>query len=285
MHDLQKHHKNESLPTLNDFSSHAVKKAVRSESLLHPLSLYASSVGLLSGLGWFLFEMPILAIGMGGLLGVGVGTITINMFFRGDAIARKYIDTLSGRFAREREIILQSLSSDLEQCMHIKGAEQYTEQAQQQYVFIEEKYSTFRTMLDKKLNRGELTYARFLGAAEQVYLGGLDTLRRIVVLLQSVSTIDRDYIAERVAELRQLEKIEPADKREFQTLKERLALLQQQLKQVNQLLTDNEESMTVMNQTIATVAQMQTGSGLASMDLETAMENLQELAKRNYHID
>ncbi len=285
MHDLQKYNENERLPSLNDFSSHSVQKAVRSESLLHPLSLYTSSVGLLSGLGWYLFEMPLLAAGMGILLCVGAGTTIINMFFRKDIIARNYLDTLSARFAREREILLQSLTSDLKQCMQVKGAEQYAEQAQQQYMFIEEKYCTFRTMLDKKLNQGELTYARFLGAAEQVYLGGLDTLRRIVILLQSVSTIDPDYIAERIAELRQRERIEPADKREFQTLKKRSTLLQQQLKQVNRLLTDNEESMTIMSQTIATVAQMQTGGGLASMDLETAMENLQELANRNYHTD
>jgi hypothetical protein len=61
--------------------------------------------------------------------------------------------------------------------------------------------------------------------------------------------------------------------------------MEQQLKQVNSLLTDNEESMTIMNESIATVAQMRTGGDLASMDMETAMENLQELAGRRYHTE
>lgn len=273
----------EQLPSLEDFSGKAVQKAVYSESLFHPVSLYSTSLGLLSGLGWYLFDMSMLAIGMGGLLFVGGGMAIVNMFFRSDVIARQYLNRLSSRFAKEREIILQTLNTDLEQCPHIKGAEQYGEQARQQYLFIKEKYDKFRIMLDQKLKHGELTYARFLGAAEQVYLGGLDTLRQIVVLLQSVSTIDADYIARRLEELEQLKTPDSADEREYTTLKERRALLEQQLKQVNSLLTDNEESITTMSQTIATVAQMRTGGDLASMDLETAMENLQELAKRNYH--
>ncbi|WP_339137766.1 MAG: hypothetical protein WGN25_06515 [Candidatus Electrothrix sp. GW3-4] len=273
----------ERLPSLEDFSGQAVQKAVRSESLFHPVSLYSTSLGLLSGLGWFLFDISMLAIGMVGLLCVGAGMAGVNMFFRRDIIARQYLNRLSGRFAREREGILQTLSTDLEQCPHIKGAELYGVQAQQQYVFIKEKYDKFRTMLDQKLKHGELTYARFLGAAEQVYLGGLDTLRQVVILLQSVSTIDPEYIAGRLAELEQIKTPDSADEREYTTLKKRLALMKQQLKQVNSLLTDNEESITIMNQSIATVAQMRTGGDLASMDLETAMENLQELAKRNYH--
>ena len=228
-----------------------------------------------------------LAAGMAGLLCLGAGMTVVNMFFRRDIIARQYLDRLSARFATEREGILRTLSTDLEKCRHIRGAGRYGDQARQQFIFITEKYDTFRAMLDQKLKRGELTYGRFLGAAEQVYLGGLDTLRRVVVLLQSAATIDPDYIARRLAEL-ELERLatpDPADEREYATLKKRLDLMEQQLKQVNSLLTDNEESMTIMNQTIATVAQMRTGGDLASMDLETAMENLQELANRSYHTE
>jgi hypothetical protein len=275
------------LPSMDDFSSSSVKKAVRSESLFHPVTLYSTSLGLLAGLGCFLFaeQRLILAVGTVVLLGLGAGMAAVNMFFRGDVIARKYLDTLSSRFAKEREYMLQSLCGDLKECIQIKGAEQYSAQAQQQYRFIEDRYTKFKTMLAHKLNQGELTYARFLGAAEQVYLGGLDTLRRIVVLLQSVNTIDPEYIAMRLAELNRLTQPEKADEREFATLKNRLELREQQLQQINQLLTDNEESMTVMSHTVATVAQMRTHGGLASMELDAAMDNLRELAGRTYHTD
>lgn len=278
---------NAQLPSMDDFSSSSVKNAVRSEILFHPVTLYSTSLALLAGLGCFLFaeQRFILAVGTVSLLCLGAGMAAVNMFFRGDVIARKYLDTLSARFAKKREYILQTLSGDLEECVQIKGAEQYGAQARQQYTFIGEKYTKFRTMLAHKLNQGELTYARFLGAAEQVYLGGLDTLRRIVVLLQSVSTIDAEYIAMRLAELNRLVQPDEADEREFATLKSRLELREQQLKQINRLLTDNEESMTVMSHTVASVAQMRTHAGLASMELDAAMDNLRELADRTYHTD
>jgi len=135
-------------------------------------------------------------------------------------------------------------------------------------------------LLDQKFNTGELAHASYLGAAEQVYLSVLDNLLRVVSLLHGASAIDLDYIRQRQEELQGLGHLDNADERELQTLKKREQLRRSHLDQVNQLLTANEESMTAMDETSAAIAMLQTGSGLAEVDMETAMSYLKELAGR-----
>lgn len=137
-----------------------------------------------------------------------------------------------------------------------------------------------KKLLDKKFNTGELTYGSYLGAAEQVYLSVLDNLLKSVSLLQSVETIDPEYINGRYRELQALDQVTEADEREFEALQKRLDIRNNQIQQVNTLLTENEESMTIMDETIAAIADLQTGKGLGENDLQTAMDHLKEIAGR-----
>ncbi len=275
------------LPDLDDFSSTSVKKAVRAESLLHPLTLYPLALGALSGMAAFLYELPLFFVGMGGLMALGTTTSIINFFFRDDAIAQKYLDSLSKKFAEQRRQLLQTLEQDLEQCSTISGAEHFGKQGLTQFKNIENKYRKLKNLLNKKFSAGELTHGSYLGAAEQVYLSVLDNLQRIVSLLQGAGAIDPEYIKHRQQELKKLKKIDKADEREFQTLSKRKGLRDKQLQQVNQLLTTNEESMTTMDETSAAIAALETDRGLAEVDMETAMGHLRELAKRvgNYELN
>ncbi len=145
-----------------------------------------------------------------------------------------------------------------------------------QFAKVEKKYRKFNSLLNQKFSATELTHGNYLGAAEQVYLSVLDNLLRIVSLLQGASAIDPEYIRHRHQELENLERVDEADEREFMTLKKREKLRSSQLQQVNRLLTINEESMTIMDETIAAIAALQTGSGLAEIDMETAMGHLKE---------
>ena len=272
------HDKN--LPDLDRFSGQSIRQAIRRESFLHPLVLYPAALGALSGFAAFLYDLPVLLLGMGGLLAVGAGTSVVNYFFRSDAISGRYLEQQAEKYRRERERLLDTLTSDLEHCSTVLGAEQYADQGEQQFAAIGRKYQRLRDMLLKRFKPGELTYGSFLGAAEQVHLSVIDNLLRIVSLIQSAETIDASYIADRIADLQRLKKITEADEREFDALQKRLELRDNQLQQVNILLTENEESMTVMDQTIAAIAAIQTGKGLADSDLQSAMNHLQEIAKR-----
>lgn len=268
------------LPDLNDFSSSSIRKVVRNESLFHPMTLYPLALGTLSGMAAVLYELPLFFAGMGGLMAVGAASSIINYFFRDDAIARNYLNSLNRRFAKQRQQLLQTLEQDLEQCSVIPGAEHYGKQGLRQFSRIEKKYRKLSSLLSKKFSTTELTHGSYLGAAEQVYFSVLDNLLYIVSLLQGVSVIDPEYIRHRHQELKKLQQVDEADEREFQTLKKREALRNSQLQQVNALLTANEESMTTMDETSAAIAALQTGRGLAEVDMETAMGHLKELAGR-----
>lgn len=268
------------LPDLESFSSASIKRAVRNESLLHPLALYPTALGMLSGMAALLYDLPLFFLGMGGLLAVGATTSVISYFFREEAISSKYLKKLTREFNKKRQILLETLNNDLKQCATIAGAEHYGEQGFEQFGRVEKKYNQLKKQLDKRFNTGELTYGSFLGAAEQVYLSVLDNLLKIVSLLQSVQTIDPAYIDERHQQLQTLEHVTEADEREFEALQKRLELRTKQSQQVNSLLTENEESMTIMDETIAAIADLQTGKGLGKNDLQTAMDHLKEIASR-----
>lgn len=270
----------ESLPDLDDFGAKSVRQAVRHESLFHPMVLYPAAIGLLSGFAAFLYDLPMLFLGMGGLLAVGAGTSVINYFFRGEAISGKYLEKLAQKYRKERERLLETLTADLQHCATVAGAEQYGNQGQLQFVGIDRKYQRLRELLQRKFKVGELTYGSFLGAAEQVHLSVIDNLLRIVTLIQSAETIDPEYIAARIKDVQSLKKVTEADEREFEAYQKRLELRENQLQQVNTLLTENEESMTVMDETIAAIADIQTGKGLADSDLQSAMSHLKEIAGR-----
>ncbi len=273
------------LPDLEAYSVDSVRKAVRNESFLHPLVLYPTAFGMLTGFAALLYNLPLLFLGMGGLLAVGAGTSVVNYFFRQESISGKYIEKLSKKFERQRELLLEKLGQDLRKSTVVPGAEQYARQGVEQYTRIEKKYRRMSDLLQKKFKRGELTYGSFLGASEQVYLSVLDNLLKIVSLLQGVESIDPVYIAERRKELALLPELAPADERELEALEKRMQLRKKQLDQINGLLTENEESMTVLDETIAAVAEVTTGKNLAEVDLHTAMAHLKEIAGRTKMFD
>ncbi len=270
------------LPDLDNFSTASIKRAVRNESLLHPLTLYPAAVGMLTGLAAVLYDFPLLFLGMGSFLAVSATTSVVNYFFREETISGKYLEKLTREFRNKRRILLKTLRGDLKQCAAITGAEQYGGQGYEQFSRVEKKYTRLKELLKKKFSAGELTYGSYLGAAEQVYLSVLDNLLKIVSQLQSAETIDPEYIDARKQELHSLSQVTKADEREFEALQKRLDLRESQLQQVNTLLTENEESMTIMDETIAAIAELQTGKGLAATDLQTAMDRLREVAGRTH---
>ncbi|ETX05029.1 hypothetical protein [Candidatus Entotheonella palauensis] len=264
-----------------DFSKAAVEKAVLTATLQHPLTLYPIAVGvvgvaavvlLIPSFGWFLAAV--------GAVALGIGSWIVNFFFRSDVYADRYIQSLHDDFARQRQARLESLQEALEVCQTVPGAGHLASQGAEQFVQIREKFDNLVAILDRKLNRHELTYHRYCGSAEQVYLSVLDHLRDVVTLLQSVRAIDPAYVQQRQAALQALANVTPADAAELSTLNERQQLYSQQLERVNVLLTQNEAAMTTLDQTTAALADMKTVAGRASVDMETARQALEALAQR-----
>ena len=166
------------------------------------------------------------------------------------------------------EAELGALKRDLDQLEDSRPAHQL--QA------IGEKRDNLVTMLDRRLKAGELTYARYLSTAQQVYLAVISNLREVVVAAGSVSTIDPDYIDDRLTELRAdgSASAEP----EIRSLEDRRALATTQQAKVTYLLAQNESAMTLLDRTSTALADAPIG--LAPQDAEAAMQALEELADR-----
>jgi hypothetical protein len=141
---------------------------------------------------------------------------------------------------------------------------------------IGEKRDNLTSILDERLDAGELTYARYQSTAQQVYLAVVSNLREVAIARKSVSTINPDYIDARLAEL-QAE--DPGDaETEITSLEDRRALATAQDAKATYLLAQNESAMTLLDRTATALADAPIG--IAPQDAEAAMEALKELADR-----
>lgn len=248
------------------------------EGLTHWLTLYPAALGLPFGLAAFLFNLPLLYFGLIGTLTISLASAIINVFFREDVIAGRYLERLARKLKEQEKQTLQRLAEDLQDCMKIPTCAAGAEQGLEQLKRLQGKYRNVQTVLQKKLKQGELTYGRFIGAAEQVYLSGLETLKQITVVLQSMGSIDPQYINRRLSELTMLESRTQEGHKEEETLRNRLRLMKEQQTKVDTLLAANEEAMTTLEETTAAIAAMNTSGKVTREEYDSAIRQLQEIA-------
>ena len=87
-----------------------------------------------------------------------------------------------------------------------------------------QKRASLINVLQRRLDAGELTYARYLATSQQVFSSALDNLREVAVASESISTIDETYIDRRLAELTADDSDPDAEARERATLERRREL-------------------------------------------------------------
>lgn len=256
-----------------DLSRAAVSRAVLSTTLQQPHVLYPGLVGVL-GIAATLAFGPALVFVLPAVAGslIGGGGWALDYFLRRDQHANRYLQGIRATLGGRREQAVRQLRQELERLGHGDGLSQLGR--------LQEKYQAFAELLGKKLSPGEITYGRYLGMAEQVYLAGLDNLQRIADTLTSVETIDRDFAQRRIRELEAEASPSATQRQELEALQDRLVLRRTQLEKVAGWQAQNEQAMTQIDQTMAAIAAMTTVQGHAGTDLETAMKALQALAAR-----
>ncbi|WP_321493443.1 hypothetical protein [uncultured Desulfobacter sp.] len=267
-------------PQIDDYSKQAIDQAVFKTGLTHWLTLYPPAVGIPAGIAGFLFGMPFLSVLGAGTVFFSLANAVINIFFRNKAIAGQYINELNKRLKAHEKEVLQNLEKDLNALSTVEGARDMALQGVQQFSKIKVKYQNVRDLLEEKFSTNEMTFARFLGSAEQVYLGTLDNLRQVAATLKSLSSIDLSYIRQKLDELSEKTEKKAADLTEIEALQKRLSLWEEQIGLANDLLAKNEEAMTKMEETTFAVSSLKTGSAFGETDLESAMAQLQELARQ-----
>lgn len=252
------------------YSESSIQQAVRRDSIQHPMVLYPSAVGVLGGLavGILGVSAPLLAIaGVGAT--VGLGTLATNYFFRKDYFRNIYIRRVHAEIVKEREQRIEHLKQGLHDVDCERGLLQLTR--------LKEKFALLQKVLGNKLQEGELTYERYLCMSEQVYLSALDNLQAIVDRLESVKAIDEVFLRDRLSELSGMEE---KHGQEVTSLRERLALFQQQMDEADGLLGLNEGAMTKIDSTTMALSKITTRKGHATVDMETAMRELEKMADR-----
>lgn len=141
---------------------------------------------------------------------------------------------------------------------------------------IQGKRDNLIEVLNRRLEAGELTYARYLSTAQQVYLAALDNLSEVAVALRSISAIDNEYINARLEDLASQEG-ETADA-ERASLNDRRSLREGQEKRIADLLAQNESAMTLIDRTATALADAPIGK--EPQDADAAMAALREMAER-----
>jgi hypothetical protein len=256
-----------------DLSKRAVDRAVLSGSLQHPAVVYPAAAGVLGGIGAALLTAsPLLVTGavVGG--GIALLSLGVNCLFRRDYFASRYLESAHQSLVAYRAALLEHLEEGLREHKSREGVSQLER--------FGEKLKTFEEVLDDKLGRKELTYARFLGIAEQVYLSGMDNLRQVALAKKSAGTIDEAYIRGRIEALGPPGEQSEAHKQELSGLRQQLDLAAKQQARVEELLAQNEQALAQLDLALAAITDMKTGSSQASVSMETAMSDLQHVASR-----
>ena len=272
--------KNKSLMKI-DFSQNAIQKAVREKIIQNPVSVYSAALGIVGIVAAnILFPSFLLILCSIGLISFGIISAIVNFAARKTVFETKHLGYLNKLLDKQKQLVLSRLKRELNKFSSSKGLEVYSGQAVQQFEKIRTKFENFKRILSEKFDTTEITYGRFFGTTEQLYLSVLDNLEDIMNSLGTISNIDDAYIKERLQYLEGLESPEDADKREIATLMTRKQLKEKSLLQINELLTINEEAMTQIDLTMATISQTKTKMGRASIDMEIARKDLEELITR-----
>lgn len=269
------------LPKPEEYLPSVIEKQVVRTGLNHPGTIYPAAIGVGSALAGAILGMPWLyLVALGGLLGPIWGISQIFLF--PDKVGQRYLKKLAKRRERYEQFTRKQVRKGLEQARCTSEANAAAVQGMRQFDKVEKSLESIRDVLDMKLNVRELTFQRFLGSAEQAYLSVLDNLKSVVAVLNSLDSIDVEYISMRVQQLQRYKDkngISDNDKAEIAALKERYGLWKSQLEEASTLLIKNEEALTAMEKISARVARWRTDKRFAASDIEAAIDDLSHLAE------
>ncbi|THB75137.1 MAG: hypothetical protein D6B28_00900 [Gammaproteobacteria bacterium] len=260
-------------PAKVDFSKRAISKAIMKNSIQHPLVLYPGAIGILGGAAALLLGptvIPIAAAAAGGI--VSIGALLTNFTVRKEQITNDYVQSLHEQLSHSREQNLTELKAKLQQAKSEQGLDQLER--------LQEKFELLEQILSEKLNPGEISFNRYLGIAEQVFLSVIDNLNEVTTRINSIKAIDIDFINSKMLEMDRLKNIDEHQRLEMESYSKRHSIYNEQQKTIKRLFAQNESAMTVIDETTAALSGITTRKGMSTLDLETAMQELSKLANR-----
>jgi hypothetical protein len=272
-------------PGTEEYLPAAIEKAVIRSGMKHPATIYPIALGISAGVVGALFNLPVLLAAALGLSLAGPAWAVWQVFFRHEALGSQYLESLHQRQKQYEAFLIDRIETGLQSCARTKGLKGTAVTGVAQLKGIRTKLANVKDLLEMKLRPNEITFGRFLGAAEQVSLSVLDNLNTVVSILTSAASIDPDYIHARLQEIAAITALTNEDKDQKESLEERLDLWNSQLHKVNQLIARNEEAMTEMEEISAAIAQWQPNRKFAGSDFESAIKQLHALASQAHEYE
>lgn len=261
-----------------EYTPEAIGKMVVKESVCHPLTVFPTAAGIgLAAFAWLSGLEFAYLLSLVGLL--GPTWFISQFFFRSEQLSRQYLKMLDDRQEAYAAWLKEQVKAGLQRRYCTKKSCAYANQGSQQFDRARMVREGIQELLAMKLNAHEFTFHRFLAAVEQTYFSILDNLNSAVAMLKSADSIDPDDLSGRIGRNGRRSELSAAEKEEKEALEERLGLWKEQMDKVAALLAKNEKAITAMESISARVADWQTEKQFAIGDIESAISELQELAR------
>lgn len=249
----------------DEFSPQAIQKALQKHTLKH-WSFRYPMIGLLLTLlaipllGWNSFILVMLMA----TSGLSILSFVWNYMIRSDQFLHQHMDKLQEALKYKTDRKLVKLKHELKDHQH----------ASVQVDQIDRVFDNLAEILEHKFDTSELTYKRYYGMAQEVYLSSVDNLNEIVLSLKSIEEIDKGQIEKRIKKLNIEDQL---DRQEIETLEKRMTLLTNTEQQIRSLLIENEKAMTLMNETAIEIAKIDINDQEGQVDMENSMKQLAEM--------
>jgi len=246
-----------------------IQQSLLQHTLQSPLVLYPSvTASLALAYGLLIEANPAAWVLSGFGATIGIASWLISYFVKGEGTALAAVDAYHTDVVKQRLTSMEYLKQQLIEFEQQEGTHQVE--------LLNKKFDAFQDVLNIKMNKGELTYIRYLTIAEQVYLSAIDNLNDAVSSLKSISGIDMPLLENQLSQLGDTE----FDLDKARALNDRKELYQSTQQYIDKLFIENEHAMTEIDRASNQLAKISTQSGHAVLDIEDAMNELRTMAQR-----
>jgi len=262
-------------PQPEDFEEKAIIKALNRsimDNWLVGASIGAIPVGILTAI---LLGTAIGVPIIGGAILMGGGTWAWKRFFTGDRFFDRYRDHLRQLLDEDTE----RRREELQKALDAYGNKHACEQLEQ----FRTKIKIFMEILDVKFqDKNQLTYNRYYTIAKEVFLSGIDNLNEVLLIHKTLDAINMDYIDRSLQRIEKLEQDASTRRENASLLQSKQQYLEQQ-QDIKNLMAQNEEALTMLDEAIVQVQDIRRSSGNeGQMDMEASMEQLHRIAQQSY---
>lgn len=263
------------VPTSADFAPKAIRRALMEYANSHwlfrysiPLFLGSILFSILFGFSYTKFLISIALLGIAGLSWI------FNYYFFADKFKRKYLDHLNQIIADYTQSKLKNLKEDLKKYNDYVAAKQLEQ-------FIK-KFELLVDILKTKFDPDSLTFGRYFGIVQEVYLSGIDNLADILVAHKTVQSIDINYIHDRLNKLGTANKDSMVVKKETEALRRSLDSHKEQELKIQNLMAENEMALSQIDETSIAISEIsKSRDKQAEIDMENSMKALSEMKERS----